>query len=252
MHQRLVHHSGLWVQLFGLPHVFWQGQHYSLARRQTQALLYYLAVYLQPVTRVHLCQLFWPQENPTLARRRLTHLLDDLRRSLPCPDLLQKAEETVSLNPTLVMADTVAFMHLAASTPNSSGALEQAVTLYQDALLLNFALPHQPEFEIWLLGVRAAWEQRYLAVLARLVEDLAANNQVTQALSYALRYLYTDASNEAMHCTLMKLYCRLGDRRAVQRQYAWCMRVSVRELGMQPAQATQAVYADALCRRTFP
>ncbi|MFN8488823.1 MAG: BTAD domain-containing putative transcriptional regulator [Caldilineaceae bacterium] len=251
MRPPFIHQFGLYICLFKSPQIFWHGQQYLLARWQTQALLYYLAVYLQPMTRSHLCQLFWPQENTAWARRRLTHLLDDLRRSLPSPALLQKTEETVSLNADLVMSDTVAFTQLTTSPTNQSSTLENAVALYQDALLLDFTLPRQPEFEIWLLGERAAWEKRYLAVLARLVEDLAANDQVTQAISYALRYLYTDATNEAMHCALMKLYGRLGDRCAVQRQYAWCVRVLARELRVEPAATTEAVYTAALHRRVF-
>jgi DNA-binding SARP family transcriptional activator len=232
------------LQLFGEPGLWWHGQRYPVARRQTQALLYYLALHRQPVTRATLCQLFWPEKPTIMAQRRLTHLLDDLNRSLPVRALLEKSKETVKLNTAGLVIDTHAF--LALTTPAASiHSLLQAVHLYQAPLLTHFILPHHPAFELWLLGERATWEARYLATLARLVERQVAAEQWQGAISHALCYLYHNGADEAMHRTLIELYGRLGDRNALQRQYRWCVRVLAHEVGAQPTATTEAAYAAA-------
>lgn len=236
-----------WLRLFGEPLLCWHGQRYALVRRQPQALFYYLALHEQPVTRAALCRLFWPDEATVAALRRLTHVLDDLKRSLPTPELLVKEAETITLNSTGFAIDTHAFGALTGPSAPIQ-ALIQAITFYQAPLLANFVLPNHPAFEIWLLGERAAWEARYLAVLVRLVEQLMVAGQWQSAIRYALRYLYSDVTEEAMHRMLIELYGRVGDRDAVQRQYRWCASTLARELGTQPTPATQSAYAVALHR----
>ncbi len=233
-----------WLRLFGEPCFCWQGEAHRLARRQPQALFYYLALQVRPTTRQTLCRLFWPEAPVIDAQRRLTHMLDDLNRSLPAPDLLVKTKETVSLNTHRLTIDTQLFSQLTRANA-STQALSNAVALYQAPLLVNFLLPHHPSFEIWLLGERATWEARYLTALARLVEQQIVARQWQTAISLALRYLYSNVTDEAMHRRLIELYGYLGDRAAVERQYRWCVAALAQELGSQPAPATELVYRTA-------
>lgn len=239
-----------WLRLFGEPCLCWHGQRYPVARRQTRALFYYLALHRQPVTRTALCQLFWPEKPTVTAHRRLTHLLDDLNRSLPARDLLERSKETVKLNTAGLAIDTHTFLALTA--PEASiQALLQATALYPAPLLATFMLPHHPAFELWLLGERATWETRYLAVLARLVAQQIAAGQWQGAIRHSLHYLYSNVTDETMHRTLIELYGRLGDRDAAQRHYRWCVSVLARELGVQPTPATEAAYSAALNQRCY-
>lgn len=239
-----------WLRLFGDPCFCWQGTPHRLARRQPQALLYYLALQERPATRQTLCQLFWPEAPVIDAQRRLTHVLDDLKRSLPARDLLERSKETVKLNTTKLAIDTNTF--LALTVPEASIlALLQATAFYHAPLLSNFDLPHHPTFELWLLGERATWETLYLAVLARLVTQQTAAGQWQGAISHALHYLYSNVTDETMHRTLIELYGRLGDRDAAQHHYRWCVSVLAREMGAQPTPATEAAYRATLNQRGY-
>lgn len=239
-----------WLRLFGDPCLCWQGQPYPLSRRQPQALLYYLALQGRPTTRQTLCQLFWPEAPALSSQRRLTHVLDDLKRSLPTPALLEITKETIALNAALVSTDTAAFTELTA--PNATtAALAQATALYAAPLLTGFGLPKQPTFEVWLLGERMLWDQRYLATLARLVAQQRSERRHYDAVRTALRYLYSNGADEPMHRTLIELYGDLGDQDAVRRQYRWCVMVLSRELGTQPTPVTEAAYTAALRKRYY-
>src|SRR5687768_5218499 len=70
----------LYITLLGPPQLNLLGTPVPLPRRQLRALLYRLAVTLQPVSREHICFLLWPDIPETAARRHLTVLLNQLRQ----------------------------------------------------------------------------------------------------------------------------------------------------------------------------
>src|SRR5262245_34224535 len=70
----------LHITLLGPPQLTVHGTPLPLPRRQLRALLYRLAVALQPVAREHLCFLLWPDTPESTARRYLTVLLNLLRQ----------------------------------------------------------------------------------------------------------------------------------------------------------------------------
>jgi DNA-binding SARP family transcriptional activator len=71
------------INLLGSCQIIWQGRPLSIPRRQTRALLYYLAARLEPAPRAQLAFLFWPDIPDAAARRKLTRLLSSLRAILP-------------------------------------------------------------------------------------------------------------------------------------------------------------------------
>ena len=71
------------ITLLGPPQLTVLGTPLPLPRRQLRALLYRLAVALQPVSREQLGFLLWPDLPDAAARRNLTVLLNQLRRILP-------------------------------------------------------------------------------------------------------------------------------------------------------------------------
>lgn len=89
--------TALCVTLLDSCQVTWQEQPLSVPRRQTRALLYYLATRLEPVARARLTFLFWPDIPDATARRQLTRLVSSLRADLPHPALPVVDEGTISL-----------------------------------------------------------------------------------------------------------------------------------------------------------
>jgi len=85
--------ADLRIYLLGPPEVTWAGRPLSIPRRQARALLYRLAVHLQPVPREQLCFLFWPDTPESTARLNLSRLLHHLRRALPAPDVILTLED---------------------------------------------------------------------------------------------------------------------------------------------------------------
>jgi DNA-binding SARP family transcriptional activator len=261
--------ADLRIYLLGPPRVEWAGRPLVIPRRQARALLYRLAVRVEPAPREHLCFLFWPDVPESTARRNLSHLLTHLRHALPDPDLLLITEDRVGLDPRRVWSDAVAFERLGAAfiplpptpSPLSQGwergegakgvrgeseGPQQAVDLYRGPFLAGFSLPNSPEFEAWAAQERYAWERLYLEALAALIEDRRGKEEYEAAIAYAQRYLATDDLAEDVHRRLIELYAAVGDRSAALRQFERCAVILERELGVSPLPETRAVYQAVL------
>ena len=236
--------ASLRVYLLGPPRVEWAGRPLSIPRRQARALLYRLAVQLQPITREHLCFLFWPDIPESNARRNLSRLLTHLRRSLPDPDVLLTLGEQIGLDPKRAWSDVATFERLCAAQPayRQSETLQQAVDLCHGRFLAGFSLPGSPEFEVWASQEQYTWERMYLEALEALIEAERARGAYDAAIVCAQRYLETNELAEEVHRRLIELYAASGDRSAALRQYERCAVVLERELSVRPLPETQAAY----------
>lgn len=232
------------ITLLGAPQFIQTGTPVALPRRQMRALLYRLAVALQPVAREQLYFLLWPDIPDAAARRNLTVLLNQLRQSLPSATALLSQNDTVLLNPAFFHVDTVAFTETLAQAAQR-GELEpvaEAVKLYSGPFLDGFSLPASEEFDAWVAQERHTWERRYLDALAMLVDGYATRGDYAQAIAAAQRALAVDDLAEEMHRWLITLYAMTGDRSAALRQFERCVVVLERELGVSPLPETRAVY----------
>jgi DNA-binding SARP family transcriptional activator len=166
----------LHIALLGPPKLIWDTQPVVLARRQVRALLYRLAVALQPVPRDHLCFLLWPDLPEAAARRNLTVLLTQLRHMLPFPEIVRTYDDAIALDPDYAQADTATFAAAVSHAPRAGqlDLLASSADLYRAPFLDGFALPASAEFDSWIAQERAVWERRYLDVLVALVDGYVA------------------------------------------------------------------------------
>ena len=245
--------STLEVRLLGSPDVRRGGQPLPILRRQARALLYRLAVALQPVPREHLCFLFWPDCPDLVARRNLSHILTHLNSALSLDDLLLRQDSHLALNPDRVWSDTWQFERWCSTTGTGEGLrmLQHAVDLYRGPFLDGVSLSPSPEFESWMLLERRDWERQVQEKLSILVDRLTTLGDWAAAIIYARRYLAVDHLDEEMHRRLIQLYAITGDRAAAISQYQACASLLQRELGVAPLDETEALFR-AVCANRVP
>ncbi len=253
----------LCILLLGSPRVEWHGEKIDIPRRAVRALLYRLAADEHPVSRDHLCLLFWREKDQATARRNLSHLLTHLRRALPQPEMIQSVDESVALNAEQIWCDARAFLALVqpldlggALTRETASArrrlvlpverLEQAVSLYRGAFLESFSLDTGADFEAWILSQQQFYERLFLECLAGLIEAYQARQDIQAAIACGQCYLALDELAEDIHVKLIQLYGALGDRNAVQHQFEACLTVLERELNVSPLPETWVAYQQAL------
>ncbi|GBD08542.1 putative deoxycholate-binding periplasmic protein YgiS [Candidatus Thermoflexus japonica] len=246
-------YSLLIVRMLGPPAIWWDTQPLWISRRQVRALLYRLAVDLQPIASDALCALLWPDVPTYVAHPRLSRLLYFLKRMLPDPSLLQQHEGYVRLNPNLVWSDTHALAQALGQPDADEQTLIAAAQLYRGDFLDGFFLPQAPEYELWITRERYLWEQRYLSLLIRLMELAEGRGDYEGAIRWAQRYLEIHETDESVHRRLIWIYALQGNREAAAAQFERCVVVLERELGVAPLPETRAAYEAAMSgRRTLP
>lgn len=254
--------SQLKLYLLGSPRVEQNNRTVAVRPRKALALLIYLAVTRQPHSRDTLAELFWPESDQQTARASLRRTLYQLTQSIDRA-LFDAEQETVRLAPyATVWLDVEVFQQsiehsLAAIHTTSEVALAererlaQAVDSYKDDFLAGFNLSDCPDFDDWQFFLREDLRQLLARALQALITLHAADADYEQAIVYARRWLALDTMHEAAHYILIQLYAQAGKQAAALRQYEECKRILDEELGVQPEEATTALY-EAIRTKRFP
>ncbi|MCB9076807.1 MAG: AAA family ATPase [Anaerolineaceae bacterium] len=207
--------------------------------RKAVALLCYLAVQSQPVSRTHLADLFWGEKSEERGRGNLSRVLHNISSILP--DCLQIDRHLIQFRrPTVLWLDADVFHDLARSAEVEDLAI--AATLYRGDLMADFYLDDSPQFETWLVAERESWHLEFRQVLQKLVNYYWQNNDFRQGLNYARQLLALDPWREEVHRQVMQLLAVTGQRSAALTQYETCRRILAEELAIEPALETMTLY----------
>ncbi|MEW6374654.1 MAG: tetratricopeptide repeat protein [Thermodesulfobacteriota bacterium] len=244
------------LHLLGPPFLIIGRRLVRLHSAKTLALLTYLVLEAHSShSREKLAGLLWGESPENRARHSLRQALYSLRRTLGdlTEECLVLAEGAASFRPhSKFHVDALEFLNLATADPQDLKILRQAVQLYKGLLLEGIELTDCSDFEEWLFFRRDALEQQALGLLQRLIDVLIRHNEYKESLTFARRLVAMDPLHEWAHRCLMKIHAVLGDRDSVRRQYRHCCEILARELGVEPAAETQAVYRKLIAVTISP
>ena len=242
----------LHISLFGRLHCTAGDRAISgLEARKVQELLIHLLLHrTHPTTREALATLLWGERNDTQARKYLRQAIWQLQRALdaachPITPLLRTDADSIEIDPALaIWLDVEQFEHAYTATRQITGAelspaaaelLCQAVQLYQGDLLEGW-------YQDWCIAERERFQQMYLAMLDKLIACAEQHGDHALGIHYSELSLRCDPARERTHRRLMRLHCMAGNRTAALRQYESCVDLLRRELGVEPAKSTHALY----------
>ncbi|WP_448539876.1 tetratricopeptide repeat protein [Roseiflexus sp.] len=200
-----------------------------LAREGPRRVLAFLVLNRSaPVSRERLVDALWPEASITQGRRRLADAVYQLRRALP-PGALEISGDLLSLRSDLAL-DFWAFDDLASGSLSS---LRAAVTIYTGDLL--------PEiYDDWVLGPRAAAQERLLNCLERLAEAEAAGDE---AAALYRQLIARDPLRETAHVGLMRALVRAGRLPEALKVFSNLERLLDDELGLPPGDTASELAA---------
>lgn len=232
------------IRLLGTPEIALDDQSIHVVRRKSRALVYYLAVHSQPLTRDHLLNFFWPDMQRPAAQQMLRTTLHGLRQALG--QALQVDDETLALAPDTEV-DVLRFQaHFAASYLDVP-ALITALDLYRGDFLDNFTLPDTPQFEDWASIERERFQRLAMRGWTALSLRHESNGQYAQALDAIERALAFSPLQEDLQRAALRLHYLAGDRAGAIRRYQALRQVLDEEMGVPPMAETRAVY-DAIIK----
>jgi DNA-binding SARP family transcriptional activator/tetratricopeptide (TPR) repeat protein len=222
-----------------------------------RALLAYLAV---EGGREHLrgqvAALLWPEKPDREAlgalRSGLSKLHSALRdRRAPCPFVLV-TRTTVQFNTAsdhwLDVAEFERLMQEAGGKNQDPDSclqlLESCVALYRGPFLDGLSVGDSPAFDEWLLLKDEEYQRAVLSVLGRLASLRMARAEYSETARWARRQLELEPYRERAHRQLMAALALGGERSAALAHYEACRRLLAEELGCEPEDETQALYAQ--------
>lgn len=200
----------------------------SLNRRLLRVLLFYLAVRAEPVSRVELVNLFWPdEENENQGRRALTQTISRLRGDLNTPNIFILQGDIISLNEAVVSTDVQYFRHLIKEVgqvpwrlPKDQplpehlyAALKKAVLLWHGGQFMEGFDPENEALENWLSITRQQYEVENHRLLQRLADHETADGKPVETLRWLRKILQVDTTNDELHARVLQLLLDMGRRK---------------------------------------
>lgn len=242
------------ILLCGPPRLAYAAHPIALQRQKALALVAYLALAREPVSRDELASLFWPDLSQERARAALRTTLPALTQAAPIA-WIAADRRAVQLVPAAVTIDALRFAGLIAEVrghaherplhcPACRARLRAAADLYRGDFLQGFHLAAAPDFETWHLTQREALRHEMAWVLRMLTDPQDRIDGIVDAtvVRDAQRWIEIDPLNETAHHTLMELFAAQGRRADALRQYHACAALLQAELGVAPAPETRALY----------
>lgn len=239
---------GLYITCFNQFEVWRHEQPVTLcANRNGQAVLRYLVA--QPDHRASadsLMEIFWPEEEPEVARHRLSVAISALRRSLnreySCNNgggyILFK-DDIYRLNPAVeIQTDVARFLEFyqGAQHTDKLGNFLAACQLYKGAFL------YEDFYADWSQLERERLSQRYSEMCGWLANYYLETKQAEQVVEWATRLIRENRCDEIAYSQLMQAYAVLGHRTEILRQYQRCKTALSEELGVAPAPETDQLF----------
>ena len=205
-----------------------------------RALLCYLAVTDQHHTRQSLAGLFWPDLPEANARANLRKLLSRLPGTVA--DHLTIGRREIGLHPERPPSVDVHLLEAGMAREADVETMRRAAAVYQGDFLESFSLLDAPPFDQWAAAQRARLRQGVVTTLRRLVAHFAEQRDVDLAIDYSRQLLEIEPWREEAERELMRLLAIAGRRSAALVQYERFRDLLQEELGIEPAEATQALY----------
>src|SRR5437868_3879136 len=235
------------ITLLGPPRVLRDQRPLAITRRQSRALVYYLAAHTAPVTREHLLTLLWADHERPAAQQVLRTILHGLRKTLG-PALLTD-DDTLALAPDIDVDVRRFQAHLSPPVADTR-LLTATLELYRGDFLADFTLPTNAAFDDWVLAERERY--RHLAVrgFTALAQRHEANQEFAAALDALTRAIAFDPLQEDLQRTCMRLHYLAGDRAGAIRRYEELRRLLDEEMCVPPMAETRALY-DAIITDTL-
>ncbi len=222
------------LNLFGIPELRWEGARLASPSPKNLAILAYLALSGQSISRKDLSELFW-QDGKASNVRFVLHKLREISGS---ETWLETDDHFVSVK---AVTDVQCF-EKAIHEERFGEALESWQT--GEILLKGLELPDASGFMNWLELERSRLSQLYLDALQGHIKELERRGNTSEALKLARHLLEQDRLNESTHRAIMRLEHKRGNTEAALAQFEQLRQVLKEELDVEPLEETLKLLRD--------
>jgi DNA-binding SARP family transcriptional activator/tetratricopeptide (TPR) repeat protein len=238
------------LRLLGTFELVHHGDKMSSGQLRLEELIAMLAIQPgQPFTRSEIAYRFWPDSTDAQSRTNVRNLLYKLRAAWEHWDeVLHIDRSTVMWRQDAAIRVDVHDLETLHALAEKSGSSDERARLLTDAVdrYLGDFLPDC--FADWALATRERLRARQRRALELLIDALVERRRYGKALDRARQLRSHDPLQESSYRRLMQVLALQGDRAAAVHVYHDCASILNNELGIEPAPATQELYAQLLHR----
>jgi DNA-binding SARP family transcriptional activator/predicted ATPase len=230
-----------------------------------RALLAYLAVESgREHPREQVASLLWPERTDQEALNALRNALSKLRGALgdrrssgncqaPFPFLLITRTSVQFNQASDHWLDAAELERMASQdltglrqtrSARSLSDLTATVKLYRGPFLHGLSVADSPAFDEWMLFKGEEYRRGVLSLIEQLTSLHIARGEIAEAVRWARRQIELEPYREEAHRQLMAALALGGERPAALAHYEACRRLLAEELGCEPDDKTQALYAQ--------
>ncbi|MFQ6049389.1 MAG: BTAD domain-containing putative transcriptional regulator, partial [Phycisphaerae bacterium] len=202
-------------------------------------------------------EFLWPETNPDAGANNLYRTIYALRQTLESElgagrsDAVFTFQKGVLALTESVWVDVHAFEQLCSQAAEAPSAEREAILERGLKLYAGDLLPAEL-YADWTFAWRDRLRRRYRDASLTLATEYRGAGNYDRAINLLIPFLTDDPADEAIHRELMHLYALAGQRDAALRQYQACVDALARELDVQPAEETTALYARILSGELSP
>ncbi|MGH2497415.1 MAG: AfsR/SARP family transcriptional regulator [Ktedonobacteraceae bacterium] len=222
------------------------------ASRNGQSIFRYLVAQAERCATSDILQaLFWPNDAPEAAQRKLHIAISSLRRSLKSGAAGHLGECIVFKNGTYALATTVTIetdvdKFLRCYHMGQQNAAERVACYEQACSYYSGPFLNEDRYADWSFLRREQLSQIYLNMCKALAGHYLQIGQYDNAFVWATALLKENRCDEAAHRLLIQIYAAQGRRNEALQCYHRCIRLLSEELGVHPLPETQALYKALL------
>lgn len=210
----------------------------AAGQRAPLAMLAFIAIHENGVTRDRIAAMFWPESDADRAHGSLKQALYSLRRDAGTQDLLT-GTTSLKLNPQIVTCDAVEFTRAV-----SLSEYEKAVEAYAGDFLDGLHLPANDEFERWLERERSLLRTAHASALETLATRADSSRQPREAVKWWHRLAVNDPLSARVARGYMRALAASGDQNAAVAFGEVHLRMIAAELNATPDGQTAKLISD--------
>lgn len=229
---------------FSAGPVLLDGRPVRLPFAKAEGVLYCLAAE-GTVKRERLCDLFWGDSAPELAKKSLRNAIYALRKALGEGLVEACAHDSLRLGGGCPVESDLAW--LADTAPVGAESLPGFLAFYQQDFLAKLAIRGAEAYGDWLLNRQQAYREAYLARLEKSAEAAAAAGRFEDARACYEKMIHLDSYRELPYQRLIELLLAQNRRQEAIKVYARLEALLKEELFIRPSKAlTDLVEGAAL------
>lgn len=233
------------ISAFGQPQVELDGENVQWTLAKSRNLLFCLLQHPLGLRKGQIGEMLWPDHDPDKLDSAFRSTLYRLRRTL-FRDSVIFEDGVYGFNwASDYWFDVKAFETLLGEA-GQPPAEEQTIVFLEQALALYNGDYMEGNFADWSAIERQRLQKRYLLAVEMLAELYVERREMQRAIELYQHLLAKDSYREVAHRELMRCYYRLGDRAAAIRQYQTCVEILREDLGLDPAEETEALYLQII------